>query len=283
MNRFVWVNEGLTDAPAIDPRDRGFTLGDGLFETVRALGGRLPLLRLHLARLRTSAQRIDLPLPWTDAFLTAAISSLLSANALTDAAVRLTVSRGVPSRRGLLPDPQPVPTLVIDATPFSGYPADLYARAADLVTSQLQRDERSPLATVKSLSRLEHVLARQDAARAGADEALILNASGRLAGASAANLFVMVGGRLLTPPPGEGALPGIIRGLVLTQLAPAAGLASSEEPLTPDDLRRADEAFLTNALLGLLPVASVDGERIGSRRSVGPSLAQLLSERLREG
>jgi branched-chain amino acid aminotransferase len=70
---------------------------------------------------------------------------------------------------------------------------------------------------------------------------------------------------------------------VLTQLAPAAGLAASEEPLTPDDLRRADEAFLTNALLGLLPVASLDGARIGPRRSVGPRLAQLLSERLSEG
>jgi branched-chain amino acid aminotransferase len=282
MSRFLWVNASLTDAPAIDPRDRGFTLGDGLFETVRALGGRLPLLSLHLARLRTSAERIGLPLPWTDAFLAAAVSSVLSANALSDAAVRLTVSRGVPSRRGLLPDPRPTPTLVIAAEPFSGYP-DLHARGADLVTSQLRRDERSPLAAVKSLSRLEHVLARQDAGRAGADEALILNTSGRVAGASAANLFVVVGGRLLTPAPDEGALPGIIRGLVLMELAPAAGVAACEEPVTPDDLRRADEAFLTNALLGLLPVASLDGERIGSRRSVGARLAQLLSERLRRG
>jgi branched-chain amino acid aminotransferase len=280
MTRLIWVNHDLTDTPVLDPRDRGFTLGDGLFETVRALGGSLPLLPLHLARLRAATRRIDLPLPWTDVFLASAVSSVLSANAVADAAVRITVSRGVPSRRGLLPDPLSTPTLVIGADPFGGYPSDLYERGAAVVTSPIRRDERSPLASVKSLSRLEHVLARQAAARARSDEAIVTNTLDRVAGASAANVFAVVDGRLVTPATSEGALPGIIRGLILDELAPTAGLAAAESTLTLDDLRRADEAFLTSALLGLLPIASLDGQPVGQRGPVVPRLSHLLAERL---
>jgi branched-chain amino acid aminotransferase len=283
MSRTLWVNDRLTAAPAIDPRDRGFTLGDGLFETVRALGGRLPLLPLHLGRLRASAAVIDLPLPWTDAFLASAVASVLSTNALADAAVRLSVSRGVPSRRGLLPDPQPVPTLIIDAEPFSGYPDPLYERGAAVVTSGMRRDERSPLASVKSLSRLEQVLVRQAAARAGADEAIVLNTAGRIAGASAANVFAVGDGRLLTPALEEGALPGIVRGLVLDEIGEAAGLIVVQGELTRDELLRADAAFLTSALLGSLRISSLDGQPVGQATSAMARLGALLTERLAEG
>lgn len=281
MTHSLWVNDRLTDAPALDPRDRGFTLGDGLFETIRALGGRMPLLPLHLARLRSSAGVIGLPIPWTDAFLAASTGAVLSANGLADAAVRLTVSRGTPSVRGLLPDTQPNPTLVIDVHPFAGYPADLYERGATLVTSQIRRDERSPLARVKSVSRLEHVLARRAAADAGADEALIQNSQGRAAGATAANLFVVTGRRLLTPPLEEGALPGIVRGLILDELGSSAGGDAGEGTVSFGDLDRADEVFLTNALLGILPVASLDGRRLGRERTLTSRIAKHLALRLR--
>lgn len=280
MTRLLWVDEGLTDAPVLDPRDRGFTLGDGLFETMRAVGGRLPLLSLHLGRLRSSAEVLRLSIHWTDAFLAEGIHAVLAANHLTDAAVRLTVSRGVPSRRGLLPDPQARPTLVIDAEPFAGYPAELYERGAALVTSPIPRNEHSPLATVKSTSRLEHVLARQAAAEAGADEALVLNTAERVAGASAANLFVVLGRRLLTPLAAEGALPGVVRRLILEELAPAAGLEVLETAVAPDELQQADEVFLTSALLGILPVSSLDGRSIGPDRSAGSALAELFARRL---
>lgn len=279
MSRLVWVNDSLTDAPALDPRDRGFTLGDGLFETIRALGGRLPLLALHLARLRSSTEIIGLPLPWTDAFLAASIDDVVSANHLTDAAVRLTVSRGVPSVRGLLPDPQPTPTLVIDVEPFTGYPPALYERGASLVTSPVRRDERSLLSRVKSLSRLEHVLARQAAARAAADEALMLNTAGRVASASAANVFIVTGQRLLTPPLEEGPLPGVVRGLILHELASAAGVEVAERALTSEDVQAADAVFLTNALLGILPVASLDGRHVGGDRTHIGALDELLARR----
>lgn len=280
MRRLLWVDDRLTEAPVLDPRDRGFTLGDGLFETMRAVHGRLPLLPLHLARLRSSAEVIGLPLLWTDAVLASAITAVMSANDLTDAAVRLTVSRGVPSRRGLLPDRRPMPTLVIDAEPFAGYSANLYERGAVLVTSPIPRNEQSPLATLKSTSRLEQVLARQGAADAGADEALILNTAGRVAGASAANLFVVLGRRLLTPSLDEGALPGVVRRVILEELAPAAGLDALETSVASDELHRADEVFLTSALLGILPAASLDGRPIGPDRSAGPALASILARRL---
>jgi branched-chain amino acid aminotransferase len=279
VTRLLWLAEGLTDAPLLDPRDRGFTLGDGLFETMRAVGGRLPLLPLHLGRLRSSADVLRLSIHWTDAFLAEAIHAVLAANHLTDAAVRLTVSRGVPSHRGLLPDPQPTPTLVIDAEPFAGYPADLYERGAFLVTSRIPRNERSPLSTVKSTSRLEQLLARLGAAEAGADEALVPNTAGRVAGASAANVFVVVGRRLVTPSLEEGALPGVVRRVILEELGRAAGLEALETAVAREELHQADEVFLTSALLGILPVSSLDGRSIGPDRSAGSALAELFAGR----
>jgi branched-chain amino acid aminotransferase len=264
--RQIWFGEGLSSTPALDARDRGFTLGDGLFETIRAVYGRTPLLALHLARLRGGAQVIGLDLRWDDDYLADAVAAVLSANLLTDAAVRLTVSRGVPTQRGLLPDPNAAPSLVIDATPFAGYPDALYRAGATAVTSAIRRDERSPLCGLKSLSRLDSVLARRSAADAGADEAVLLNTVGRIAGASAANLFVLRGGLLLTPPLEDGALAGTTRRLLLSELAPALGIATEEGRLDVDGLRGADEAFLSSALLGVVPLTAIDERPIGIGR-----------------
>jgi branched-chain amino acid aminotransferase len=269
----VWFGDGLTSTPLLDPRDRGFTLGDGIFETIRAVGGRTPLLPLHLARLRGGARVIGLDLGWDDAYLSHAVAAVLAANRLTDAAVRLTVSRGVPAQRGLLPDAGAAPSLVIEATPFAGYPDQLFRGGATAVTSAIRRDERSPLCGLKSLSRLDSVLARRTAADAGADEALLLNTVGRIAGASAANLFVLRDGRLLTPPLDEGALPGTTRRLLLSELAPALGIATEEAPVQPDDLRGADEAFLSSALVGVMPLTRVDQGPIGSGQPGGTTQA----------
>jgi branched-chain amino acid aminotransferase len=272
-DRHLWFGDGLSPAPALDPRDRGFALGDGLFETIRAVHGRTPLLPLHLARLRGGARVIGLDLGWDDAYLTDAVAAVLAANRLTDAAVRLTVSRGVPMQRGLLPDVGAAPSLVIDATPFAGYPDRLFHAGAGVMTSAVRRDERSPLSGLKSLSRLDSVLARRAAADAGGDEALMLNTRGRIAGASAANIFAVRDGRLLTPSVAEGALPGIVRGLLLGELAPALGMATEEGRLEVGSLHGADEAFLSSALLGVLSLTSVDKRPIASGQPGGVTLA----------
>ncbi|HEX2182404.1 MAG TPA: aminotransferase class IV, partial [Rubrobacteraceae bacterium] len=119
----LWVNGKLLPVgqAALDPRDRGFTLGDGLFETMRARGGAVLRIERHLSRLRAGAAVLGLsPLP-KDEELADAIAGTLAANELAEAAVRLTVSRGVPERRGLLPEPEPRPSVVVHAEPFAGY------------------------------------------------------------------------------------------------------------------------------------------------------------------
>jgi branched-chain amino acid aminotransferase len=117
QEKLLWVNDRLVpfNEAALDPRDRGFTLGDGLFETIRVRGGRLPLVDLHLARLRAGARQIGLSRVPDDETLSGAIRATLQANGLFDAAVRLTVSRGVPAHRGILSKPEPAPSLVVHA------------------------------------------------------------------------------------------------------------------------------------------------------------------------
>lgn len=267
----LWVNDRLVSpgASGLDPRDRGFTLGDGLFETMRVRGGVVQRPTRHLARLRAGAAVIGLPLPWSDGELATAIARTRAANAVREAAVRLSVSRGVPATRGLLPDPDPAPSLVIQAQSFAGYPKALYARGMQVIISRIRRNEHSPLANVKALCYLDNVLARREAAEHGADEALLLNTAGYLACASAANLFLVVGDTLVTPPLSAGALPGTVRDAVLAELAPRLGLTVCDRPVAPEELARAGEAFLTSALLGVMPLTAVHGRPVG-RGAPGP-------------
>ncbi len=248
----------------LNPLDRGFTLGDGLFETLRVRGDTVLGIERHLFRLRVGAAVLGLsPLP-KDKDLKDAITKTLTANGLTEAAVRLTISRGVPKRRGLLPEPEPNPSMVIHAEPFTGYPAELYDRGARAVISGIRRNEHSPLARVKSLNYLDNVLARREAEARGVDDALLLNTAGDLACASAANLFLLLHGALVTPSVASGALPGTVRELVTAELAPPIGLKVVERVVRPEELRAAHEVFLTNALMGIVPLTVVDTLPIGT-------------------
>ncbi|HEU4793533.1 MAG TPA: aminotransferase class IV, partial [Nitrolancea sp.] len=188
QERLLWVNGALIPAGRahIDARDRGFTLGDGLFETVRVHRGRPIGLDRHFARLRRGAAFLGITLPWDDRELSDAIETTLDANGLAGAALRLTVSRGVQSTRGLLPDPAAAPSLAIDVQPFTGYPAELYSRGIAAVTSRIPRNEHSPLTRLKTLSYLDQVLVRREAAALGAGDALMRNTAGELVCASAA-------------------------------------------------------------------------------------------------
>src|SRR5918992_6403057 len=156
----------------IDPRDRGFLLGDGLFETMRAERGRVPLLDRHLGRLEAGAATLGVPLPAPRAALAAACLEVLQANRLADkdAALRITVSRG-PGPRGLAPPDEPAPTLLIAAAAM----ADVAPAPARAVISGIRRNEQSPLSRIKSLSYLDAVLALREARARGADEALLCN------------------------------------------------------------------------------------------------------------
>lgn len=261
----VWLNDGLVAAEAarIAPDDRGFTLGDGLFETVRVAAGQPRHLERHLARLRDGAAVLELPVP---AGIAAACAALIAAAGLADGALRVTLSRG-PAPRGVLPPPAPSPTLLITAGPL---PPSTPLRA--VIARTTRRNEHSPLSRLKTLNYLDAVLARQEAARRGADEALMLNTAGRLAEATAANLVLRIGDRVFTPPVAEGALPGIHRGLILEH-----GMAE-ERPLTLEDLAVADEIVLCNSL-GVRAVIAVGGAEVGGAEvgggAPGPLAARL--------
>jgi len=232
------------DAARIDPADRGLTLGDGLFETLQAKDGRVLRLEAHLDRLARGAEVIGLPLPDMD--LEAALADTLAANGLSDGVLRLTLTRGV-GPRGVLPPLAPQPTVLITAAPLPPP-----APAACLIgASVTRRNELSPLAAIKSLNYLDNILARQEAARRGADDAVLLNTMERVAETSIANIFAVLDGRLITPPVSEGALPGVMRAAVLA-------LEGIERAFTLQELMQADEVFLTSAL-SIRPVREVEG------------------------
>ena len=176
----------------------------------------------------------------------------------------LTVSRGVPAHRGLLPDPETPVTVMVHAQPLAGYPISLYDQGMRAVISGVACNECSPTAGIKYLGRLHFVVARRETAGRGADEVLMLNTAGNLACASTANNYLVLGDTLLTLHPASRVLPGIVKGLVLSELAPRLALNAAEIETRPREFSRADEVFLTKALLGIMPLVNVDGQRIGT-------------------
>ena len=264
----VSLNGELTDSAAarIDPADRGFLLGDGIFETIAVRRNAVRHLAAHLQRFRHGAGVLDIPVPGTDQELAEKIGACVSANALKDAVVRMTLTRGV-GTRGIVPPAQPHPTLLITVASMPE-PA---APAKVIIAKSTRRNEHSPLARIKHLNYLDNILARQEAVRADADDAILLNTAGLVAESTVANVFILVDGFMLTPPVADGALPGIMR-------AEAIKLARAEEgSITPEMLRRASEVFLTNAL-GVRAVTHIDAKPVDNGEA--GLITQLLATRL---
>lgn len=267
----LWLNGALLDPSLarIDPADRGFTLGDGVFETIAVLAGIPRFLDQHLTRLRNGADLLGIRVPYDDKEIAAAITALLSARGLTGAALRITLSHG-PGARGLAPPDPARPTLMITAAPLP--PPLPPARA--IIARTTCRNQHSPLARIKSLNYLDNILARREATARGGDEAILLNTEGRVAEASIANLFAVIAGVAITPPVAEGALPGIRRQEILS-----LGMAV-ERPLTVADLHGAEEIFLTSSL-AIRPVAALDGTAVGNSVP-GPITRAIIAASTRE-
>lgn len=258
------LNGQILDAAAatIAVTDRGFTLGDGLFETIRVRQGRMQRLPAHVARLTRGAQLLGIPLP--DGELLETLELVRTANAMDDGVLRLTLTRGS-GPRGVLPPAKPEPTLLVTPAPMAPPPPP--ARLVFATTTR--RNDMSPLAGVKSLNYLDNILARQEAATRQADDAVLLNTRGQIAEISIANIFAVIEGCLLTPPVRDGALPGVMRAAML-------GQGAREQSLLPEDLTRADEIFLTSSL-GIRPVRELE-----NRAYTSFAVAERLSERLGE-
>jgi len=255
-----WLNGRIV--PLRDARvsvfDHGLLYGDGVFEGIRFYRRQPFRLEAHLDRLFDSARAIALALPYTRDELGTAIAATVAAFPGEDGYLRVVATRGV-GPLGIDPKPCTQPGLFIIADQLSMVSRETRERGARLIiaaTRRLPPDGLDP--RIKSLNYLNHILARIEANHAGADEAILLNAAGRVTEGTADNLFVVRRGRLLTPPPVEGALQGITREVVL-ELAREAGIDAAEAPLAPYDLYTADECFLTGTGAELIPVAQVDG------------------------
>lgn len=286
----VWVDGRVlpADVPHLSVFDRGFQLGDGIFETLRAMAGRPTELAEHLARLQRSADGLGIVLPGDVATLIATgVADLLAAEGLDgpggDASVRITVSRGPFRGRGLLPpDEEVAATIAIQAWPVVAAPADHLERGLHLIASQVRRDPSNPLVALKTTSRADYVYARLEARRAGADDALFLTVDGYLSEGTTANIFLVRRAadgteELATPSLECAILPGTTRTWLLAWAA-RAGLRPVEARLTIADLASASEAFLTSSVAGVLPVTRFAGGPIGDGRP-GPWTGRARADR----
>jgi len=281
MDALVWLNGELvpTAGAKVSVLDRGLLYGDGLFETMRAHAGRIFRLEQHINRLRQGADILGIHIPHTDEDLRTAVTEALVGNALSDASVRLAVTRGA----GLGPVPgESELTVFIVAREFAPYDEELYQRGMTAITATETRNERSSLSQVKSANYLQSILARMEAARNGAHEAILLNTRGYVAEASTSNIFAVKNNTLTTPSLDSGVLPGITRAVVI-DLAKQADLDVIERTMPPDDLLAADELFLTNSLMQIMPLTELDGQPIGSGRpgQVTRRMAEAYEELLR--
>lgn len=245
---------------ALDPLDRGVTLGDGIFETIRCEEGQLFFHVAHLARLARGARLLEIPWNMTSEEFLAICHQVLDANGLETARLRVTLTRGEPSNSPEIGAPQTAPTLIINAQMIDQSALDA-ARSrgwtAHLVDFPL--NHRSPIAQIKTTSYQEHLLARQQARRRGADEGILFNTDGNLAEGAMSNLFLVRKGVVYTPPITDGALPGIVR-LKLGMICAREGIPHEERTLPRQDLEAADEIFFTNSIIEVMPVV-----RLGDR------------------
>lgn len=257
-----WVESGRAQVSVFD---HGLLYGDGVFEGIRAYGGRVFALDEHVRRLFESARSMLLDIGLGAAEMAARIEEAVARNGLTDAYIRVVVTRGK-GDLGLDPRKCPRATVVIIAAAIALYPRSLYESGLKAVTVSLRRtavDALSP--RVKSLNYLNSILAKQQATAAGVAEAILLGPEGYPIEATGENLFIVRRGRLLTPPVYLGVLEGITRAAVL-DLAREAGQASAEEPFTLHDLYIADECFLTGTAAEIVPVVEIDGRTVGDGR-----------------
>jgi 4-amino-4-deoxychorismate lyase len=260
---------------SVSPLDRGFTYGDGLFETCRYFAGRIPLWSFHLDRLFASAKRLQIPLDevklqeYLDSLLT-----LLRTNQITDAVVKVQITRGEGGRGYRLPDVIN-PTYCIGI--FTGVPleSNFFSDGVDLRICDLRLGKNPALAGIKHLNRLEHVLARAEW-RDEFAEGLLLDVDDNLIEATVSNLFVIEDGKLFTPDLSAAGVAGVMRRAIIDVFAAQLNLSVHIVQLKVSDLIVADEIFLSNSVFGIWPVNSIDGLELELKCSVTHQLQQKL-------
>lgn len=275
MDEVIFLNGELIprSRARLSPFDHGFLYGYGLFETMRAYGGIIFGLDLHLTRLQSAAETLRLALPDLDD-LTKACYDVLEANKLLEARLRLTISAG---EGDITPNPASCShiTVFIVARELVPLPRQTYEKGFKTILSSWRRNSQSPLSRLKSTCYLENIQARQEAREQQADEALLLNERGLLAEGSASNIFLVDNGTLITPSVESGALPGITRGIVL-EISKSLWLKFTERDVKLDELVSAREAFLTNSIIEIMPLTWLGDTPVG-RGEPGPLTQKIMA------
>ena len=245
--------------------DHGFLYGDGVYETLRVYQGRILLWERHLARLRQSCELIGLDLPISDDKWILILGELLVRNRLQDAGLRITLSRGE-GEMGIDPGLCVCPTVVVMVKPVVMYTDQQREQGMVLHVSVVRRN--SPLAQspqIKALSFLNNILAKQEAVGVGADDALMVNLDGYLAECTTSNFFFVKNQQLHTPSVECGILKGITRDVVM-ELAEEQGLKVEEGHYTMEHVFQADECFITNTGVEIMPISRIGNFLIGQER-----------------
>lgn len=250
---------GVLDA-AISPLDRGFTYGDGVFETCRYSHGSIPLWDYHRERLLHSADRLKIPL--NEHLLTQYLDSMLAhlsdAN-IAQAVVKITLTRGIGGRGYRMPD-QVEPTYCIGIFPGNQLRTEQYRNGVAVRICDLRLSQTPALAGMKHLNRLEHILARAEWQDEFA-EGLLLDAQGRVVEATVSNLFAVKNNQLYTPDLSAAGVAGIMRKTIIEKLAPALGLTCQIVDMELDFVCAADEIFLCNSVYGIWPINQLIDDR----------------------
>lgn len=251
------------DQAKISVFDHGLLYGDGVFEGIRVYNGKVFKLKEHLKRLHHSARAITLNIPLKMDELEKTILETLKINGLKDAYIRLVVTRGE-GDLGLDPRKCPKPSILIIADKITLYPENLYKKGLDLVTVATKRNISEALnPCIKSLNYLNNIMAKIEANRANAPEAIMLNKDGYVAECTGDNIFIVMNQSLITPPCWAGALDGITRATVIELAKNKLKISTKEELFTPYNIYTADEVFLTGTAAEVIPVTKVDNRIIG--------------------
>jgi branched-chain amino acid aminotransferase len=265
----ILVHGGVGVVPASEARipilDHGFLFGDSVYDVVRTANGRPFMLREHMDRLRRSAGMIYFELPWDDAEVERRMRELREELGTDECYYRIVATRG-PGPISLLPDGCDEPGLYVIGRELIRYPERLYREGCRVaVVHRLRNDPRALDPKAKTGNYLNNMLGLVEAKRQGADDALFLNAENKLTEATTSNVWIVEGGRVVTPTLAEGLLPGITREWLFTAL-PGAGIDVRDEVLDQARLLAADEVFLSGTVKGIMPVTRIDEEAVGDGR-----------------
>jgi branched-chain amino acid aminotransferase len=268
----IFLNNTLFEADQafVSARDSGFLYGAGLFETMRSKNGVVFALEDHLDRLFNSSKVLGIPYKYERDYIADAVSQTLKANELADARIRLTLTGGP---TGISGDEQKG-TLVITATAFEPYPAQYYEKGALAILCPYRQNPADPTCGHKTCNYLARLLAMDGARQRNAVESLWFTTQNYLAEGCFSNVFIVKDSKLFTPHAGTPVLPGIVRKHIL-QIAAQNGVEASEKDLFINDLLEADEIFLTNTIMQILPIAAVEAHVVGDGK-VGPITQKLI-------